>query len=267
MEVREMGDTGVLLSEVGIGTWKFSGGVEPIQRAIALGATHVDTAEMYGTEDVVGQALQGRRDQVFLATKVSGSHLRYDEVMSAADGSLGRLGVDHIDMYIVHWPNSRVPIAETMGAMEDLVEQGKVRYIGVSNFSVRELKEAQGAMTKHRIVSNQVLYNLRERRIERDLIPYCKETGVTVVAYTPLDSGSLADKPLIRGKQGVRALETIAGEVGKTKAQVALNWCLSRDNVITIPKANRVEHVEENCGASGWMLSSEQVRMLDEAFG
>ena len=266
MEVREMGGTGVLLSEVGIGTWKYSGGVEPIHRAIAMGATHVDTAEMYGTEDVVGRALEGRRDQVFLATKVSGSHLRYDEVMSAADGSLARLGVDHIDMYIVHWPNARVPIAETMGAMEDLVEQGKVRYIGVSNFSVRELEEAQNAMTKHRIVSNQVLYNLRERRIERDLIPYCKETGVTVVAYTPLDSGALADKPLLRGRQGVQALEKIAGEAGKTKAQVALNWCLSRDNVITIPKANRMEHVEENCGASGWMLSSEQVRMLDEAF-
>lgn len=266
MEVREMGDTGVLLPEVGIGTWKYSGGTEPIRKAISLGATHVDTAEMYGTEDVVGQALQGRRDQVFLATKVSGSHLHYDQVMTAADGSLARLGVDHIDMYIVHWPNSRVPIAETMGGMEDLVEQGKVRYIGVSNFSVRELKEAQGAMTKHKIVSNQVLYNLRERRIERDLIPYCQETGVTVVAYTPLDSGALADKPLLRGREGVRVLESLAAEVGKTKAQVALNWCLSRDNVIAIPKANRMEHVEENCGASGWMLSSEQVRMLDEAF-
>ena len=266
MEVREMGDTGVLIPEVGIGTWRYSGGVEPIQKAISLGATHVDTAEMYGTEEVVGRALEGRRHQVFLATKVSGSHLHYDQVMSAAENSLARLGVDHIDMYIVHWPNSRVPIAETMGAMEDLVEHGKVRYIGVSNFSVRELRDAQNVMRKHRIVSNQVLYNLRERRIERDLIPYCKETGVAVVAYTPLDSGALADKPLLRARQGTKVLETIAGEVGKTKAQVALNWCLSRDNVVTIPKANRVEHVEENCGASGWMLSGEQVQMLDEAF-
>ena len=266
MELRELGNAGVLLPEVGIGTWRYSGGTEPLVRAVSLGATHIDTAEIYGTEDVVAQALQGRRDQVFLATKVSGSHLRYDQIIAAANGSLARLQVDHIDLYQVHWPDSHVPIAETMGAMEDLVDQGKVRYIGVSNFSTQELKNAQGAMTKHRIVANQVLYNLRERHIERDLLPYCQETGVTIVAYTPLASGSLAGKPPIRGRQGSNALETVATETGKTKAQVALNWCLSRANVITIPKANRVEYVEENCGGSGWKLTDEQVRALDESF-
>ena len=266
MELREIGSTGVMLPEVGTGTWQYSGGVEPLIRGIALGATHIDTAEMYGTEGTVGKALQGRRDQVFLATKVSGDHLRYDQVFSAVEASLNRLGTDYIDLYQVHWPSSRVPIGETMQAMEDLVDQGKVRYIGVSNFSTHELQEAQNSMTKYRIVANQVLYNLAERHIERELLAYCRETGVMIVAYTPLDSGALAGKPLLRRRQASSVLEKIATETGKTRAQVALNWCLSRDGVITIPKANRAEHVEENCGGSGWKLSDEQVRALDEAF-
>ena len=174
-----MGGTGIRVSEIGLGTLRYRGGVEPLLRGISLGATFIDTAEMYSTEGVVGQAIKGQRDHVFIATKVLGNHLRYDEVMRAANNSLGRLGTDYVDLYQVHWPNPRVPIGETMRAMEELVEMGKVRFIGVSNFSARELQEAQDSMSKYKIVSNQVLYNLIDRGIEKDILPYCQRNNVT----------------------------------------------------------------------------------------
>ena len=266
MELKELGRTGVMVPEIGLGTWKYSGGSAPLLRGIDLGATLIDTAEMYRTEDAVGQAIAGRRDDVFLATKVSGSHLRYDQVMQAAEESLRRLRVDCVDLYQVHWSNRSVPISETMRALEELIDAGKVRYVGVSNFSVIELQEAQEVMTKHHIVSNQVLYNLNSRRIEQDLLPYCQENGITVMAYTPLADGSLASSPRFRHDQKSQALDQVSAETGKTRSQVALNWCTSRPNVIAIPKSNRIDRTEENCGASGWRLSEEQVRLLDEVF-
>ena len=266
MELKELGRTGVMVPEIGLGTWKYSGGSAPLRRGIDLGATLIDTAEMYRTEDAVGQAIAGRRDDVFLATKVLGSHLRYDQVLRAADESLRRLAVDRIDLYQIHWSNRSVPISETMRAMEELIDAGKVRYVGVSNFSVNELQEAQEVMTKHPIVSNQVLYNLNSRRIEQDLLPYCQENGITVMAYTPLADGSLASSPRFRHNQKSQALDQVSAETGKTRSQVALNWCTSRPNVIAIPKSNRIDRTEENCGASGWRLSEEQVRLLDEVF-
>src|ERR1700730_16340258 len=175
-----------------IGGWRYSGGVEPLRAGIGMGAVLVDTAEVYGTEEVVGQAVRGIRDRVFIATKVSGQHLRYDEVLRAAEASLRRLGTGHISLYQIHWPNSWIPIQETMRAMETLVDRGLVRYIGVSNFSSDELRSAQAAMTKYPIVSNQVLYNLNRREIERDLLPYCLMNRITIMAYTPLDDGRLA---------------------------------------------------------------------------
>ena len=266
MELKELGNTGVRVSEIGLGTWKYGGGVEPLRAGVELGAFLIDTAEMYRTEEVVGQAISGIRDQVFLASKVLGSHLRYDQVMKAAESSLRRLAVDCIDLYQIHWPNSRVPIGETMRAMEELVDQKMVRYIGVSNFSTSELQQAQAAMTNHPIVSNQVLYSLKARHIERDLLPYCQENHVTVIAYTPLADGSLATRPRVRRGRGFEALEGVAAQVNKTPAQVALNWCISRPNVIAIPKSNSLSRTEENCGASGWRLSEEQMHVLDQAF-
>jgi diketogulonate reductase-like aldo/keto reductase len=258
MEVKELGDTGVMVPEIGLGTWKYTGGVEPLRRGIALGAFLIDTAELYRTEDVVGQAVTGSRDRVFLATKVMASHLRYDQVMQAAESSLRQLGTDYIDLYLIHWPNSSVPIKETMRAMETLADSGLVRYIGVSNFSVKALEEARAAMTKYPLVSNQVLYNLKRRGIEKDLLPYCQQNQITVIAYTPLADGSLTTR--------THALQEVADEVDKTPAQVALNWCISHPGVITIPKSNNLARIEENCGASGWYLSEEQLRQLDEAF-
>ena len=266
MELKELGNTGVMVSEIGLGTWKYRGGAEPLRRGIELGAFFIDTAEMYRTEDVVGQAISGRRDQVFLASKVLGSHLRYDQVMTALEASLRLLAVDCIDLYQIHWPNSRVPIAETMRAMGELVDQKMVRYIGVSNFSTSELQQAQAAMPNHPIVSNQVLYSLKARHIERDLLPYCQENHVTVIAYTPLADGSLAAKPRFRSPSDFEALEGVAAQVNKTPAQVALNWCTSHPNVIAIPKSNSLSRTEENCGASGWRLSPQQVQVLDQAF-
>ncbi len=157
---KQLGGTDVMLPEIGLGTWKYRGGAEPLRHGIELGAFLIDTAEMYRTEDVVGEALGGIRERVFIATNVLGSNLKYDQVLRAAEKSLRLLGVDYIDLYQLHWPDSRVPIRETMRAMEHLVDTGKVRYIGVSNFSVEEMEEARAAMTKHPIVSNQVLYSL-----------------------------------------------------------------------------------------------------------
>ena len=145
----------------------------------------------------------GLRDKVFLATKVLGSNLRYDQVLLAAEQSLRLLDVDCVDLYQIHWYNRGVPLTETMRAMESLVDRGMVKYIGVSNFSTKELQEAQAAMTKHPIVSNQVLYNLNTRRIERDLLPYCQQNKITIIAYTPLDSGSLASSPTIHARAAV----------------------------------------------------------------
>ena len=156
-----LGKTGVKISEIGLGTWKYQSNSEPLRVGISQGATHIDTAEMYGTEEIVGEAIEGLRNDVFLATKVSPSHLHYDDVLRAAEGSLKRLGVKTIDLYQIHWPNSRVPIKETMHAMEELVKQDKIRFIGVSNFSVREMKEAQEAMASQEIVSNLVEYNFQ----------------------------------------------------------------------------------------------------------
>ena len=185
MELKPLGSTGVMVSEIGLGTWNFRGGPEVIQRSLDLGGTLVDTAEVYRTEENVARGIRGRRGQCFIATKVSGENLRYKDVLKAADASLRRLETDYIDLYQVHWPNSRVPIGGTMRAMAELVAGGKVRYVGVSNFSVRELREAQEALGEYPIVSNQVLYNIFSREIERELVPYCQEHRVTVMAYSP----------------------------------------------------------------------------------
>lgn len=266
MDYKELGNTGVMIAEIGLGTWKYRGGSKPLQRGIELGATFIDTAEMYRTEDQVGAAIRGIRDELFIATKVSGHNLRRDDLLKAADNSLLLMGTDIIDLYQIHFPNSSIPIRETMGAMEELVDRGTVKYIGVSNFSVSQLQEARAAMSKYPVVSNQVLYNLKSRRIERDLIPYCEESGVTVIAYTPLADGSLAAKSRLSPDKRGSALEEVAQEAGKTSAQVALNWCLTRPPVVVIPKTNSVERTEENCGATGWRLTADQVQRLDDAF-
>ncbi len=266
MELKELGATGVQLPEIGLGTWQYRGGFEPLRRGISLGAFLIDTAEMYGTEGIVGETVKGQRQQIFIATKVSGNHLRYDEVLRAAESSLKKLGTDYIDLYQIHWPDPSVPMRETMRAMEALVDMGKVRFIGVSNFYVKNLEEAQACMTKYRIASNQVKYSLLNRGIEEDTLSYCQENNITVIAYSPLDKGGLTLKPVLRNRAALNVLQKVAWEIGKTVAQVALNWCISKPNVIAIPKSDKVERVVENCQASGWRLTPKQVETLDRAF-
>ena len=272
MELKRLGASGVMVPEIGLGTWRYTGGSEPLRRGIELGANFIDTAEMYRTEDQVGEAIAGIRERVFVATKVLGSNLRYDAVLRAADQSLRLLGVDKIDLYQIHWPNPRVPIAETMRAMERLVADGLVDYIGVSNFSVEDMQEAQAAMHNNPIVSNQILYNLRRRRAERDVIPYCRQHDIAIIAYSPLHEGALVGNGggRIRRTLGLsrdqQVLAEIADETGQTAAQVALNWVADQDGMIAIPKSNSVTRTEENCAASGWHLTAEQRRRLDRAF-
>src|SRR5207249_8002316 len=188
MNYKFLGDTTVRLPEIGLGTFNYKGGVEPLRTAIALGAGLIDTAESYGTEEIVGEAIKGDRDRVFLTDKVSPAHFRRPDLLLAAERSLQRLRTDYIDLYQLHRPNYTVPIQETMAAMEELVEQGKIRFIGVSNFSVAELKKGQAALSKYKIVSNQVRYSLVERSIEPELLRYCQENRITVIAYSPLRS-------------------------------------------------------------------------------
>ncbi|MGH7916862.1 MAG: aldo/keto reductase, partial [Candidatus Binataceae bacterium] len=174
MESRELGRTGAQIPEIGIGVWRYTGGVEPLRRGIELGAFLIDTAEIYGTEDVVSKAVEGIRGRVFIATKVSGDHLRHDDVLKAAEASLRRLRIDYIDLYQIHWPGNYVSIDETMRAMEVLADRGVIKHIGVSNFTLPDLRAAQAAMRHHPIVSNQVLYHLDRRAIEAELLAYCQ---------------------------------------------------------------------------------------------
>jgi diketogulonate reductase-like aldo/keto reductase len=248
----------VELPEVGQGTWKYSGGPAPLRHGLDLGSTLIDTAESYGTEEVVGEAIRGLRHKVFLATKISPSHFRKRDVKSAAEASLRRLKTDYIDLYQLHWPNLIVPLEETMSAMEDLANDGKIRFIGVSNFLVRELRRAQAALSRHKIFSNQVRYSLIDRTIEGRLLDYCRKNQIAIIAFTPLGHG--LDRLADMDPHG--SLDRISQQCGKTRAQVALNWCLSKQGVVTIPKASTIERVAENCGASGWSLSAEQLRDL-----
>jgi diketogulonate reductase-like aldo/keto reductase len=259
MNLKELGMTGVQLPEIGLGAWQYRGGVEPIRKAIVLGSSLVDTAESYCTEEIVGEAVKQLRNRVFIATKVSPRHFRRPDVLMAADKSLERLRTDYIDLYQLHWPNCTVPIEETMGGMEELVDRGKIRFIGVSNFSISQLRKAQAALSKYRVVSNQVRYNLVDRSVEVDLLRYCREHRITVIAYSPLAHGINH----IKEKDPYSILRKVAAVTGKTEAQVALNWCISRENVIAIPKASSIDHVVQNCDASGWRLSPEQKRLLE----
>jgi diketogulonate reductase-like aldo/keto reductase len=260
MEFKTLGTTQVQLPEIGLGTANYTGGIEPLRAGVEHGATFIDTSESYGSEDIIGRAVRDCRDRVFLATKVSPRNFRMGHLIAAAERSLQRLQMDYIDLYQLHWPNYTVPIEETMGAMEELVDAGKIRFIGVSNFSVGELKRAQAALTKQTIVSNQLRYSLVERTIEGSLLRYCQQAGITVIAFSPL--GERFSNVLANDPEGV--LARLASRAGKAVAQVALNWLITKENIIAIPKASTVEHAVEDCAASGWRLAQEDYRLLEK---
>ncbi len=259
MTQKELGGTGILIPEIGLGTANYRAGAAILRRGLEVGALFVDTAESYGTEECVGEAIRGIRERVFLATKISPGNFRRADFRAAVDASLERLEIDCIDLLQLHQPNPEIPIGETMSAMSDLIREGKVRYAGVSNFSVTELQQAQEALGEYPIVSNQLRYNVIDRTIEKDLLPYCQTHGITVIAYTPLARG--LDRIRDCDPRGV--LAHVSLQTGRTPAQIVLNWCISRDRVVAIPMSNSADHLLENCAASGWRLTAEQLTVLD----
>ena len=259
MVTKELGRTGVFLPEIGLGTWNYHGGPSPLRQGLKAGALFIDTAESYGTEAVVGEAIRGMRARVFIATKVSPQNFRQEDLKRSADASLKKLGLDSIDLFQLHWPNPSIPIEETMGVMADLVDAGKVRYIGVSNFSVWQLEMAQKALGKRQIVSNQVRYSLIDRTIETGLLQYCQAHRITVIAYSPLGH----EFSRVRDCDPTGVIDELARMTGKSPAQVVLNWCLCKDGVVVIPKGNSTKHILDNCGASDWRLSQDQLERLD----
>jgi len=237
--------------------------IAALRLGLDLGLVHVDTAEMYGdggAEELIAEVLRGRRRQdVFLASKVLPQHASHKGTIAAAEQSLRRLGTDYLDLYLLHW-RGRHPLAETMGAMEELIRQGKIRFLGVSNFDVDDLRAAMGALGRERLACNQVLYHLGARGIERELIPFCRQNGIAVVGYTPF--GHL---PAAGSAPGAVLLE-IARRQGKTIRQVCLAFLTRQDNVFAIPKASRSEHVLENAGAANVELTAADIEALDRTF-
>ncbi len=273
MNLKDFGKTGTKVSEIGMGTyydpvwtatafmgWRRGGPTKTraIQAGLEAGITLVDTAEIYGSEPLVAKALAGvRRDEVFLATKIWPNHLHRDDVVRSLAKSLKRLGTTYVDLYQVHWPNPRVPVEETMGAMEELVREGKVRFVGVSNFNLRQTEEANAALPRSQLSAVQLDYSLINRSVEEEILPYCEANGIALLAYYPLGHGKLVATPLIDG---------LAPKYEKTKSQVALRWLADKRNVFPIPRASSPAHVRENAGASGWELAREDVAELESKF-
>ena len=276
MEYVQLGPTSTRVPKIGFGTYLYQGGTGVLQRAHALGATLVDTAEAYGTEARVASDLTGLRADFVVATKISPDNLRSADLLAHAAESLKRLSTEWIDLYQIHAPNPDIPIVETMAAMRELVSDGRVRHVGVSNFSVPQMQEAQDALGDIPLASNQVRYSLAVRTIEDDVLPYCQNNDITVIAYSPLarkgdfSASGLEDARAIAGLEGscddlAQRLEKVAAEIGKTPAQIMLNWVVSQPRVITIPKTDRVERVDEAVGALGWTLNPAQRAALTDS--
>ena len=270
MIVHPFGATGRDVPIVGQGTWntplrgeRAEEAKRALRRGIELGMVHLDTAEMYGdggSERLIGEAIRDLpRERLFIVSKVLPQNASYDGTIRACESALKRMRVDYFDCYLLHWRGS-VPLGETMRALERLVQDGKTRSLGVSNFDVQDLEEAQVALEREPIACNQVLYHLGERTIEDHELPYCRERGIAIVAYTPFGRGDWTDRP------GAHVLDEIARKHGATPRQVILAF-LTRDPVaFTIPKAATVPHVEENAGAGDLRLDDEDVAAIDRAF-
>jgi hypothetical protein len=263
MEYKLLGSTKERLSELGIGTWQLSRNREENEKAINLaldsGVNFIDTAEIYGTENFVGKVIAGKRD-LFIATKVWATHFRYEAVIKSCDKSLKSLGIRQIGLYQLHWPNSGISIKETMRAMEKLVYDGKIRYIGVSNFSKEELKSALEAMSKYDIVSNQVEYNIIQRVPEMNLIDYMRKEKITLLAYSPFAHGAIFRK---RYRKLVGRIDLIGKNYGKTAGQMLLRWLMQKDIVIPLTKASNPQHMRENLAAADFNINQKDMKIMD----
>jgi diketogulonate reductase-like aldo/keto reductase len=270
MEYRSFGKTGERVSVIGMGTYydplwilistltryrrHRERSIEAIKTGLRNGINFIDTAELYYTEEIVGEAIRDfKREELFIATKVSYPyHFSYDGIIKACEGSLMRLNTNYIDLYQLHMPFRLSKIREMMKAMEYLVDKGKIRYIGVSNFSLEQMQMAMQSTSRYEVVSNQVNYSLANRKIEKDLLPYCERERIAIVAYYPLAHGKLA-----RESQLMEKLKQLYPD--KTYSQIALNWLISRSEVVfPIPRASNPAHVEEDCGAAGWRITVDK---------
>ena len=267
MKHNKFGSTGREVSAIGQGTWYIDQGnrktaVAALQRGIDLGMTHIDTAEMYGdAELVVAEALAGRRDEVFLVSKVLPSNASRRGTIAACERSLARLKTDRLDCYLLHWRGS-YPLADTVAAFGQLMEAGKIRSWGVSNFDADDLDEVLEVAGEGKIACNQVLYHLHQRAIEHAVIPCCVKHGVAVVAYSPFGHD---DFPSQRSKGG-EVLETLAKRHGASPRQVALSFLTREPQVFAIPKAASAEHAADNAAAGELALSTDELALLDKAF-
>ena len=267
MKTKPFGSTGQNVSVIGQGTWYIDRGdrkaaIAALRRGVELGMTHIDTAEMYGdAELVIAEAIAGRRDSVFLVSKVLPSNASRKGTIVACERSLKRLKTDRLDCYLLHWRGS-YPLSETVAAFEELKGAGKIRSWGVSNFDADDLDEMLDVAGKGRIACNQVLYHLKERAIEHAVLPWCERHGVAVVAYSPFGHN---DFPSPRTRAG-EVLQKIASAHHATPRQVALGFLTRRNQVFAIPKTGSAEHATENAAAGDLALSDDEIAALDAAF-
>ena len=264
---------------IGLGTWGIGGfmkadsskdkeNIQAIKDAIELGYSHIDTAEIYGaghTEKLIGNAIKDLdRSKIIITNKVFKTNLKYNDVIASCKKSLEKLQTNFIDIYLIHAPNSKIPLEETIGALDYLVDQKMIKFIGVSNFSVEQMQEAQ-KYTKNKIVANQIPYNLATRNkdykencinMESKIIPYCQANDIIVIACRPIERGFLLKPNSL--------LDNLSEKYGKTKTQIAINWLVSKKNIITIPKSTSLNHLKENLGSIGWSLTPDDIKLLDE---
>lgn len=301
MQTRMLGSQGPAVSVIGFGAYPIAGqmgavaradAITAIRRSIALGSTLLDTAETYGpglSEEIIGEAIRGHREHVFVATKVAGGdgHLAYESIMTACEGSLKRLRTDYIDLYQCHWVDPTTPVEESMRAMDDLVRAGKIRYVGVSNFGVDLLRRC---LSVRHVDALQPVYNLFERGIEAEILPFCQEQGIGVLAYSPLAKGVLAgcythdtvfppndERSQMKSYQGaqwraslerVEQLKGLTSAWGITMSQLAIAWVLANPAItVCLVGGKSSSQVEDNVGAAGVTLSSERLQAVEQAVG
>ncbi len=259
----ELGKTGEKIPVIGQGTWGLSSKwKKSLHKGIELGMTHIDTAEAYGfgtAEKILGEVIaEYERDDLFITSKLLPLHFFYSRMKKAAYNSLNRLGLDYFDLYLIHWPSPVVSVGKHMSVLEDLVKEGKTRYIGVSNYSVKQFVRAQHALKSAELVTNQVGASVVRQNHIRVSLPYYQKEGVTLTAYSPLGHRGLKD---LGGKM-LKALECVAANHEATIQQIAIAWLINMDGVVTIPRAFQTEHVEKNAAAAEITLSPEEMNSL-----
>lgn len=258
IDYKRLGPTGEKISAIGLGTYGISDykkGEEAFVYAVESGINLIDTAEVYNTEDFVGNVIKRvGRENVFVTTKVAPRNIvTRESTLRSARASLKRMGIGSVDLILIHWPHESMNISDQIRKIESVQKEGLARYIGVSNFSVGQIEEARNSTSSAEVVCDQVKYNLSSREIEGDLIPYCEEKDVSVVAYTPIDKGR---------SQKNKGLMQVSESTGKTPIQVSLNFLMGRKNVVPIPKTESLEHMKEIVGSMGWTLTREEIELI-----